>query len=259
MSDYLEKIKEIQDRTKAELETKRENKPAAGPCRLCNSHVDPLWIENFGWKVVNACKICEEKEKSNQEHEKLQAEINNLTKRSGLIGLLQDMSFDTHKGQSNAFSISKEYAESFDLNSKQGLYFYGRAGSGKTHLACAIIKHIIQTKLLPVIFVQSIDLLLQLREFDKNKTELEMIERFTKITLLIIDDFGTEKLTDWAQQVFYKIINDRLLTQKPIIFTTNYSLQELENRLGERIASRIASMCKVIKMQDVNHRLERKS
>lgn len=258
MNDFVERAKVICDKREAELEIERGNKPPPSICNQCNANIDPFLVPNFGWKTTSICTVCGEKERVKQEQEQLIAETNKLIEYSGLIGILKEMSFNSYKGHNQALLTAKEYAENFDSNIKHGLYFYGRPGSGKTHLACAITKYIIKTKLIPVIFVQSIDLLLELRDFDKKVSELEMIERFTNIPLLIIDDFGTEKLTDWAQQVFYKIINDRLLTKKPIIITTNYNLQELENRLGERISSRIASICKVIKMQDINYRLERK-
>jgi DNA replication protein DnaC len=140
--------------------------------------------------------------------------------------------------------------------------FYGHAGSGKTHLSVAITKQIIEEKQIQVKFVRIVDLLLEIRKtFDENESwkaenESELLRKYTFTPLLILDDIGSEKTTDWVRQVLYQIIDERWIEQKPIIVTSNLTLDELEGRLGERIASRIAGMTQLIEMQSHDYRIK---
>ena len=87
------------------------------------------------------------------------------------------------------------------------------------------------------------------------KTEFELVQYYSDIDFLVLDDFGVESTTDWSFQLLYVIINRRYENEKITIFTSNYELPELAEKLGdERITSRIKQMCKVVKTKDVNYR-----
>jgi DNA replication protein DnaC len=84
--------------------------------------------------------------------------------------------------------------------------------------------------------------------------EYELVEYYSNLDFLILDDFGVEKTTEWSFQLLYIIINNRYEYEKITVFTSNYSLQELAGKLGdERITSRIQQMCRIIE-KDINYR-----
>ena len=76
--------------------------------------------------------------------------------------------------------------------------------------------------------------------------------------LLIIDDLGTERLTDFTEMQLYNILQERMNKQKPIIITTNLTIAEMKNSYGERILSRIAGGFTGIHTQEEDLRLKKK-
>ena len=83
-----------------------------------------------------------------------------------------------------------------------------------------------------------------------------MLKDYFNTPLLILDDLGAEKTTDWALQSLYIIINKRLSEELQTIITSNLSLDELRDKIGDRIASRIAGMCKIVKLTGRDRRLK---
>lgn len=150
-----------------------------------------------------------------------------------------------------------------------GLYIFGGIGTGKTHL-CYAIKKEIKSSSSAIISVT--DLFLKIKStFNKedgsgSQTEEEIINELSDIdsgwsvpiNVLFLDDLGIEKPSEWAQQTLYTIIDRRYRDYKQTVFTSNLSLDDLSDRLGDRIPSRIAEMCKVIKLNGKDRRLTRK-
>lgn len=133
----------------------------------------------------------------------------------------------------------------------KGLYLFGNTpGTGKTTAACAIGNEYIIAKAFTarqkpqVLFVTTSKLLEKLRKAMDTPDEsmpgyLYLIET---IPLLIFDDIGAEKPSEWMQERFYNIINDRNNELLSTVLTSNFKLDELEIRLGSRIRSRIEGM-----------------
>lgn len=140
----------------------------------------------------------------------------------------------------------------------KGLYLYGDCGTGKTHIAYAIWEKSRKLGRLAKIY-NSPEMFDVIRDFygkkgvDYRDNELKMLIDFEGI--LIIDDVGAEKPTEWVAETFYKIVNVRYEKQLPTIFTSNLSLDGLAEQIGDRIASRIAEMCEVIKLKGNDRRL----
>lgn len=250
----------------------KENQPSPAPtaCRRCGSLAAPKFITLLGWRQQDHCDACgiiiaEEREKREMEHAEKMT-IENYLAHSGLMrGLLARMTLENFNPQlaGKAHEIAKEYAESFSRETTNGLMLYGKAGSGKTHLAVSIARHIIEKKQIQVRFARIVDLLGEIRKtFDANEqyrteNESELIQRYTSTPLLIIDDLGAEKTTDWVRQILYQIIDERWIEQKPIIVTSNLNLEELEARFEERIASRVAGMCRLVESRDYDYRIKK--
>src|SRR3990167_9483378 len=82
--------------------------------------------------------------------------------------------------------------------------------------------------------------------------EAQRIANFNGV--LIIDDIGAEKMSDWVRQILYYIINEREQRLLPTVITSNFSLQQIAEQIDIRISSRIAGMCKLIKLTGMDRR-----
>lgn len=130
------------------------------------------------------------------------------------------------------------------------MFISGKTGSGKTHLACAILADLFyrgkiadkKGTIKRQDFITAPELLLKIKHtFDGHGDEAELISWYSFGDLLVLDDFGAEKASDWSNNVLYVILNRRYRNCLPTIITSNLSPQEVENEHGARIASRI--MC----------------
>jgi DNA replication protein DnaC len=97
------------------------------------------------------------------------------------------------------------------------------------------------------LFFNSLELLQKLRATidggNGGLSEDDLLEEIASVDLLVFDDLGAEKVSDYVKDRFYLVVNKRYEDCRPIIVTTNLTLQELENRMGERLVSRLLEMC----------------
>ena len=146
------------------------------------------------------------------------------------------------------------------------LILCGPAGSGKTHLAVAILREWVRSQKITLslmggngIFVTVPDLLLEIREAfgDKSdKSEADIVKKYATVDYLVLDDLGAEKTTEWSITTLYTIIDQRYRQELPTIVTTNLTIDEIGTQISERIASRLASG-KVIKINAPDYRRKR--
>ena len=131
-----------------------------------------------------------------------------------------------------AYNQARHYAES--LNG--WLVLQGGYGAGKTHLAAAIANYAVGMGV-PTLFLTVPDLLDTLR-FAYNDNDTSFEERFNDIRnarLLVLDDFGTQNATGWAQEKLFQIVNYRYINKLPTVITTNLTLEEIEPRIRSRL------------------------
>ena len=131
---------------------------------------------------------------------------------------------------------AKEAAEAFVANPQGWLLLEGGYGCGKTHLAAAIANFAVGMGV-PTLFLTVPDLLDLLR-FSFNSEDTTFEDRFNEIRnapLLVLDDFGTQNATAWAQEKLFQIINYRYINKLPTVISTNLMLDEIESRIRSRL------------------------
>jgi DNA replication protein DnaC len=197
----------------------------------------PVGHPSFG--RLEVC-VCRQRDVSEQVREHLYS-LSHLDELKGLT-------FQTFRPRGQ-IGIGEKQASSLEMAFNQAnhyarhmngwLLLQGPYGCGKTHLAAAIANFAVEIGV-PTLFLTVPDLLDMLRfSFDSEDTTFE--SRFNEIrnaSLLILDDFGTQNATGWAQEKLFQIINYRYINKLPMVITTNLSLDDIEARFRSRLSDR---------------------
>ncbi len=205
----------------------------------------PMGHPNFG--KLEVC-VCRQQNVSDQIRDRLFS-LSHLDE-------LEDLTFATFKPrgrkglgemQSNSLEMAFNQAQHYAKNLKGWLLLQGGYGCGKTHLAAGIANFAVEMGV-PTLFLTVPDLLDTLRfSYDSEDTTFE--ERFDEIrnaSLLILDDFGTQNATAWAQEKLFQIVNYRYINKLPLVVTTNLALDEIEARIRSRLADpELVTACRI--------------
>jgi len=158
-----------------------------------------------------------------------------------------EKTFDNYYNHEKLIKTFRAYVNNYQ-NEKKGYYLHGPVGVGKTHLALSLLKELAKVHGIRGKYITVVDFLqLKRRVYDQQQLEQRIIE-FEQAEFLVFDDIGVEKVSTWVEEQITSLIDFRYRNELKIIFTSNYSLEELKNRfedmvVGYRITSRIAEMC----------------
>jgi DNA replication protein DnaC len=146
----------------------------------------------------------------------------------------------------------------------RGLFLDGAPGVGKTHLAVAVLKAIVEKSAARALFYDTRDLLRVIRStYDPSirTTELEVLRPVMTADLLVLDDLGAEKTSEWVEETMNLIVNTRYNERRVTIFTSNYldipddtDSNSLLFRIGHRMRSRLHEMCDFLEMDGADYR-----
>lgn len=189
-----------------------------------------------------------------------------------------EASLENYKGNNNVVNACRSSV------GDDGIMLSGNTGCGKTHLAIAMLRQVVDEKLTPLRlpgqppvnkspiraeFITVPKLLLNLRASFGGKgkisshngdeidaSESEIIDHYSCCDFLVLDDLGAEKTTDFALSSLYILIDNRVNELRPTIVTTNLSLAEIEAKMDGRIASRLSGM-KIISISMPDYRKKR--
>jgi DNA replication protein DnaC len=185
-------------------------------------------------------------------------------------------------GEEKIIKVCMEYVNGFErektdsavygklLRQPGSIVFTGKTGCGKTHLAVGIARELEKrTTMFETRFITAPELLLEIRATFKPharkyneygqcdaETEQDVLDKYSKCELLILDDLGAEKVSDFTIQSLYLVIDRRNRELRPTIVTTNLSLEEIETMIDARMASRLADMT-VVKLTMPDYRKKR--
>ena len=243
-------------------------------CKLCHSR-----RTCFGFtKKVRCICTCQKEAMEREEQQRQQTErmrrIESLRKAS----LLGEEYMDATFGQTDLYSA--EYAAIYArcekycqvsaevLKKGHGIYLFGTAGAGKTHLTACMANELIKQGH-PTLFTSMGEVSKAIRNTynsQSNETEQDFVKRLTSVDFLFIDDFGTERLAKegqdlWLQEKVFDIVNTRYNNRKPMVFTSNYSLNQMigERGLSEKTAERIGQKSAIMELKGEGYRKKAKS
>jgi DNA replication protein DnaC len=147
----------------------------------------------------------------------------------------------------------------------RGLLLMGPCGVGKTHLAVAALIEIINSnKNGRLLFSNFQDLIQEIQasfDSDQVQSKSEILRPLLEADLLVLDELGSQKPTTFVQDILYYVINTRYNEERATIFTTNYvdepadgKEENLSQRIGNRLRSRLYEMAPMVKMSGKDHR-----
>jgi DNA replication protein DnaC len=176
---------------------------------------------------------------------------------------------DTHK---DALKISRQFVKNYPAQ-EVGLLFIGPCGVGKTHLAVAIIRELLEKKNVSCSFYDFRELIRDIQSSftpDSSLSEAEILAPVFDVGVLVLDELGAKRPTAWVEETVFYIINQRYNQKRPTIFTSNYfDIDEEEDRrekmykekddslvsrIGYRLRSRLYEMSKVVNIQGDDYR-----
>jgi len=231
-----------------------------GKCHTRKEYVGTCLGKEIRVRVMCRCEAEEQagKEEAMQKREEAQRIAAQKTSCIHDKALL-DATFDHDDGKTPQLKFLKNYVESWPEQKAKnhGLLLYGDIGTGKTFCAGCVANALIE-KDVPVLMTSFPKILNSLSSFgsdDKNG----FIQDMMRYSLLVIDDFGLERNTEYAQEQVYSVIDERYKTKLPLIITTNKSLKELKkprSMTEARIYDRILSMCVPVRFIGESRRKE---
>jgi len=212
-------------------------------------------MQNINESVDDIISRCRDKSKQDEGNvvylgEREEKKSPPLMVRYGLSKKHHTQTFESFQGNEKIVAALREVTD-------ESIVLTGQTGSGKTHLAVALMK---ESKEIVQYFVTVPELLLEIRMTyhpDSRENEEDIIRKYSQCPLLVLDDLGSEKSSEFSINTLYLILDRRNREMKKTIITTNLSLDEIEQSLGARIASRLSEM-KIIKINMPDFRKKRR-
>ena len=233
-------------------------------CPICEDSGLRLIVQPDGERYAQPCEC------------RLQVRASRLLKRAAIPRRYEHCTLDTFEpgyGQADqslaaAYLMARQFVSGYPVTTEgRGLLLTGSVGVGKTHLAVGIVQALITEKGVQALFCDYRELLKRIQESYNPQvasTELQILTPIFEAEVLILDELGAQKPTDWVWDTVALILNTRYNDKRTTLITTNYPYapaalarstdkvireETLGDRIGERMRSRLAEMCVEVEMR----------
>lgn len=231
----------------------------------CNTRKEReiIWFDGKPKKVPVMCKCRAEGERLKKEQMQKEEEMRSI-QRAKISSMMDDTfrtacfaNYQIRNGNERHLKVAKKYCIEFSkmYERNQGLLFWGTVGTGKSYTAACIANYLLEANT-SVVMTSFVRILQEMQGFDREREEV-FTNKLNSVKLLIIDDLGAERSTDYALEKVYGIIDNRYRAKKPLILTTNLTLQQMQEATDiryARIYDRIFEMCYPMEFSGVSWR-----
>lgn len=241
-------------------------------CEYCgkeyklNENIPDFLPESWKQRVryIPTCDCLEKKQKEELrqqelklERERLQNKVKKYKDISVIDKKLLNANFEAAE-QDKHIKLCQKYAEKFVKigTAPQGLLLHGSVGTGKTFASACISNYLMENG--KTVLVMNLGLYLIKLKKEWDEAESNVLDYVKRCDLLVIDDFGVEKITEFVLDKAFALIDTRYRAEKPLIITTNLSLNEITEKFGSRISDRLQEMCYPLRVEGQSKRLNRK-
>lgn len=234
-------------------------------CPVCNQARSRSVFLLGNWSTFRVLCDCEAAERDRareeREAEARAVEIENNRDVGFNDKKLRDFTFENDNGNMPGISeLCKTYAENFmqTVETKKGLLLCGSVGNGKTYMAAAIMNYLLDRGHRCLMTNMGRIINYMWTESDKNA----YLDSLSNYALLVIDDFGAERDSDYNADIVFQVIDARYRSGLPLIITTNLTMEELKRPKDiskHRIYSRLMEMCAMIEVKGADKRIEKQN
>ena len=230
-----------------------------GKCHTSKQH--RLVILGSEQTVPCLCKCAAEKKEEERkilEAHKREELIKELRREAFRDVSMHDWTFE-NDDRSNAriSDIMRRYTANFDKVRNEeinGILLYGRTGTGKSYIAACVVNALVDRGI-PALMITFDNIRNRLQQSFEGRQEY--IDMLANYPFLVIDDLGAESESDYMQEIIFSVIDARALTGKPLVVTTNMTIDQLKNPSTERKArvhSRVIGMCHPVEVSGEDRR-----
>lgn len=248
-----------------------------GESLSCSVHGAYQAIEIAGrWrKMCPTCATEAEQRREAREAEERQrtataraaADLEHRLSISGLAGRFARTTFDTYTAalpaQASALQACQQFADAFKADAGGGLWLIGPPGTGKTHLGSAIVSHVIRHHLRTA-SIHGVHQVMQMLRgsfgrtqgtgWNEPETTDELLHRLGTQPLLVLDEIGVARDSEWQREQLFAIIDERYRLERPTIVISNLAVPDLKAVLGDRTYDRLREGARIVPMTWPSHR-----
>lgn len=237
-------------------------------CEHCNKYIAAITVEvpqlRIKNKILPTCECVVEREEAKIREAQNFAKKREIEKLFSISNLGERFSKSTFEsfldrnGSETAYKVAVKYVKAFKEWNGESLLLWGEPGNGKTHLAAAIVNELSKKGYI-VVFQSVPELLQRIRSTfnsENKENETQIMRALLECDLLILDDIGAEKTTEWVEEKLFNIIDGRYRKELPTLYTSNLEPKELKNQVGKRSYDRMVETSLTVKNKAASYRRE---
>lgn len=248
-----------------------DREPLGTYTKTCDLHGDYVsdGVRYFGTREIwTRCPACEDarlaaerraeaQKQADRAREQMEYLIGEAAIPARFIGRTLENFNCTTNAQRAALQIAREFAEDFEANAKRGmsLIFSGLPGTGKSHLATAILQ-----ALMPQhcgLYTTCMNVIRSVRgtwRKDSERSETQVLNAYADVPLLVLDEIGVQYGTDGEQTILFDVLDRRYRDMKPSIFLTNQDKKGFKEFIGERTFDRLTETARWVPFDWASYR-----